>query len=744
MKRTNWTYVVVTAIVLSAGVSTAGARATHHGRSPDRLASERHHKHGRTTTTTSSSSTTSEPTTTTDPPTTTTVAPTTTTTTPRGDVQPAFPIRAAFYYPWFPEGWNQQGFNPFSNYTPSLGYYDNSNASTLATHVSEMSGAGLDAAIASWWGQGSHTDQRVPELLNAASGSAFRWTLYYEPEGSGDPTVARISSDLGYIDSHYGSSPTFLRHNGHPVIFVYADSSDGCAMADRWAQADPTHRFWVVLKVFSGYTSCVSQPQGWHQYAPAVAEDSQAPYSYSISPGFYKKGEAAPRLARDPARWATSVAHLAAANVQWKLLTTWSEWGEGTQIEPATSYGTQYLDTLRDGLTGTTSTTTTTTRPATTTTRPATTTTRPATTTTRPATTTTRPATTTTQPVTTTTRPATTTTGATTTLPTTTTQPTTTTRPTTTTTPPPSGVCNNPGTPAAHQKVVVFSFENRSWSGVGGTQFQSMPYLNSLAKQCSTFADYTEPDTSQNSATQYVGQAAGSIANTVLNDCNPSATCQSTQDNIFRQVRNAGLVPRSYVEGATTTCSASGNAAKHIPALYFMGGTDHSFCNQEVLPYTQFNPNALADFSFITPTLCNDGHDCGNSTVDAWASTNVQAVLNSAAYKAGQVTVFIWYDEDHPVPNMQIGLHVKAGVNTTPVDYGSTLRAWEDLLGVPHIAHASTATDMRPLVNVAYRFPAHDDSSSPLLALGVFGLSLAGVVTGRRRALRRRSAVWRT
>ena len=35
---------------------------------------------------------------------------------PAADTQPAFPIRAAFYYPWFPEAWNQQGFNPFTNY----------------------------------------------------------------------------------------------------------------------------------------------------------------------------------------------------------------------------------------------------------------------------------------------------------------------------------------------------------------------------------------------------------------------------------------------------------------------------------------------------------------------------------------------------------------------------------------------------------------------------------------------------
>jgi hypothetical protein len=40
------------------------------------------------------------------------------------DSQPSFPIRTAFYYPWFPEAWNQQGFNPFTNYTPSLVFYD--------------------------------------------------------------------------------------------------------------------------------------------------------------------------------------------------------------------------------------------------------------------------------------------------------------------------------------------------------------------------------------------------------------------------------------------------------------------------------------------------------------------------------------------------------------------------------------------------------------------------------------------
>jgi len=52
------------------------------------------------------------------------------------DVQPSFPIRAAFYYPWFPEAWNQQGFNPFTKYHPALGFYDSSSTAVIQSHIS--------------------------------------------------------------------------------------------------------------------------------------------------------------------------------------------------------------------------------------------------------------------------------------------------------------------------------------------------------------------------------------------------------------------------------------------------------------------------------------------------------------------------------------------------------------------------------------------------------------------------------
>ena len=48
------------------------------------------------------------------------------------------PVRAAFYYPWFPEAWNQSGMNPFTHYHPSLGFYDGASPTVIANHIKAM------------------------------------------------------------------------------------------------------------------------------------------------------------------------------------------------------------------------------------------------------------------------------------------------------------------------------------------------------------------------------------------------------------------------------------------------------------------------------------------------------------------------------------------------------------------------------------------------------------------------------
>jgi len=250
--------------------------------------------------------------------------------------------------------------------------------------------------------------------------------------------------------------------------------------------------------------------------------------------------------------------------------------------------------------------------------------------------------------------------------------------------------------PNHYTSVVVFSFENRRWDEIGPGFGTAMPYLHNLGNQCSWFPDWNEINEHDKSLGQYVGQVTGAQETKTVDDCKPSATCNTTADNLFRQVRNSGRSAINYVEGATTPCSADGNKEKHIPALYLWGADDRAHCDEQVRPFTEFDPKRLPAFAFVTPTLCHDGHDCSDQVVDTWSQEHVQPVLDSAAYRAGKVAVFIWYDESAPVPNLWITPTALAGARAgVAAGSAATLRAWQSMLDVPCLANACSAPDLR-------------------------------------------------
>ena len=261
--------------------------------------------------------------------------------------------------------------------------------------------------------------------------------------------------------------------------------------------------------------------------------------------------------------------------------------------------------------------------------------------------------------------------------------------------------------PAQYDSVVVVALENRTWAYVGGVGFGGMPYLFQLAQSCSHFSSWSQPDVNQSSMTQYGAQVTGNLQPQLINNCRPSATCSTSADNIFRQARVAGKTAINYVEGATTGCSAALSHSdlqmswvEWVPAMYMWGGDDQSYCNSQVRPLTELDPNNLPNFAFISPNACNGGHEvftCGpDPTVDNWARANIEPIIQSTAYKNGKVAIFVWYDEYDPVPNMQIAPTATAGpLGTAGVGYSSTLKAWESMLGLPCLGSACTAVDMR-------------------------------------------------
>jgi hypothetical protein len=271
-------------------------------------------------------------------------------TSPAASADAALPIRAAFYYPWFPEAWSQQGGHPFTRYHPGAGLYDSSDPTVIRRQIEAMEYGGIDAGIASWWGRGSRTDRRISALFDAAEDTTFRWALMYEPEAHANQTEAQIISNLLYIDSQYAGQASYLRVDGRFVVFVYAGANDGCNMAKRWADARQVGAY-VMLKIFSGYQKCANQPDGWYQYSPDVSGVSVPGSSYTISPGFWKATEPSPRLSRNVEQWQEAVRRMTASKARFQLISTFNEWGEGTAVESAKEWSSAsgyglYLDAL--------------------------------------------------------------------------------------------------------------------------------------------------------------------------------------------------------------------------------------------------------------------------------------------------------------------------------------------------------------------------------------------------------------
>src|SRR4051812_23116025 len=100
--------------------------------------------------------------------------------------------------------------------------------------------------------------------------------------------------------------------------------------------------------------------------------------------------------------------------------------------------------------------------------------------------------------------------------------------------------------PTTYNHVVILMNENRTWAGgrtpaVGmGFSSTNMPFLHGLATKCTYYKDWRETNSTQNSLNQYVGLTSGVVNGSTINDCNPSVTCNSTDNNIFRQIRASG------------------------------------------------------------------------------------------------------------------------------------------------------------------------------------------------------------
>jgi len=143
-------------------------------------------------------------------------------------------------------------------------------------------------------------------------------------------------------------------------------------------------------------------------------------------------------------------------------------------------------------------------------------------------------------------------------------------------------------------------------------------------------------------------------------------------------------------------CASGNYARKHIPWADFSNVPASATKSFDRFPQAASGDfAALPSFSWITPNLCDDMHDCSVSAGNAWLRRHLSAYASWA--KANDSLLIVTFDENDGSPGNQIptifyGDHVKPGDYAENIDHYSVLRTIEAAFGLPHDGAAARAT----------------------------------------------------
>ena len=251
-----------------------------------------------------------------------------------------------FYYPWYSTpirdgGWahwyvEHDGKPVLSTpYYPTRGLYSSSNAKIVAAQMREIHAAGVGTIIVSWWGHGSPEAERLPLVTKAAAELGLQVAVHLEPYGGRTPasTAADIATFAGtgitdfYVYDADRDSPSDwsaalgelenVRVFGHTTLVGRAKE----------AGFDGIYSYDVVTWSGSLFKRlCTQARQAGLLCAP------------SVGPGFDARLVTRRDLVRPRLRgstydrmWQAALA----ADADLVTITSYNEWQEGTQIEPA-------------------------------------------------------------------------------------------------------------------------------------------------------------------------------------------------------------------------------------------------------------------------------------------------------------------------------------------------------------------------------------------------------------------------
>lgn len=269
------------------------------------------------------------------------------------------------------------GDNISSNFYPQLGAYSSTDPATVINHMQMLQRARIGVIVLTWWDKNDFGIQSVPLIMEEAARTGIKVCFHIEPYRgrNAETTGENIKAIIG----QYGNHPALFKINGKPMFFVY-DSY--LTNAEEWASLlQPNGRIsirntpydavmiglWVKkgeeefykTSGFDGFYTYFgssgftfgSTPENWAAMQKWATENKKL-FIPCVGPGYIDTrvrpwNNSTIRDRENGKYYDRMFKQAIDSHASFIGITSFNEWHEGTQIEPAVPFQVKefhYLD----------------------------------------------------------------------------------------------------------------------------------------------------------------------------------------------------------------------------------------------------------------------------------------------------------------------------------------------------------------------------------------------------------------
>ena len=255
-----------------------------------------------------------------------------------------------------------------SPFYPKIGLYSSQDPQTIQAHLEMIAQAGIGVINFSWWGPGDANDRAAEILMREAEKKGMKVNFHIEPYPG--RSAATVREHLGYLIGKFGDSSAFYRdeeRGGLPMFFVYdsylipAEDWGTILKPDGPETIRGTARDAIMIALYvngkdkklltaggfdgvytyfatKGFTEG-STPANWKDIREWT-ESLQKIFIPSVGPGYDDLpirpwNEKNYREREDGEYYSDMFESAIQAEPDFISVTSFNEWHEGTQIEPA-------------------------------------------------------------------------------------------------------------------------------------------------------------------------------------------------------------------------------------------------------------------------------------------------------------------------------------------------------------------------------------------------------------------------